>query len=147
MGDRHALIHACVHSAQHYSHLGDRLIWLYDIHLLLKNIEQRDLYTIVDLARRTEVFDLLVHGLLGSQHWFSSYIPEAIIEELSSCSDKNAPTLLVDDLELGIANRVIFNVRKIDGIHNKISYVLQRLFPPPNHLMQTSRLDLKNVCR
>jgi hypothetical protein len=138
MDDGHALIHACVHSAQHFSHLGDRLIWLYDIHLLLQNLDYVNLSRVVDLARHTEVIDLLAHGIIRSRYWFRSDIPEEIVEELSSCVDKNSSPLLVENLELGIANRVIFNMGEIDGLHNKVRYILQRLFPPPDHLLQTS---------
>jgi len=145
MSKCHALLHACFHSAQHYSHFGESLIWLYDIHLLLENLSEDELTEAFGLARLTKTSGLLAHGISRSHYWFLNEVPESIKSELINLEGDRSLEILEDNLELGIANRAISDIREISGVPNKIRYILQRLFPPINYMMETN--NSKNLLR
>jgi len=139
MGDNHALLHACFHAAQHYSHLGERLIWIYDIHLLLQHISSRDLADAIEQTKRARMLDLFAHGINRSHYWFNSVIPDLLQETLTTYAGDNSLELLETDMKRGIAIRAYANMRDIKGIRNKMLYIWQRLFPPPRYLLQNSQ--------
>jgi hypothetical protein len=79
----HALALACVHRIAHHSG-ADRLIWLYDIHLLAGRASAGLWESLVDLARRRGVSAVCADGLRAAGDAFDTPVPESVIGRLVS---------------------------------------------------------------
>ncbi len=131
----HALLHACFHRGQHYSHLGDRLIWLHDISLLVESLDRELLNQSLQLAKNLNIGAIVANSILVARHWFNTDLHEETLKELRSTEFDESLTLLERDLDLGIANRAMLNLRHIPGFTDKVRYVLRRLFPQPDYML------------
>ena len=78
-----ALLLACVHRvAHHYD--GDRLIWLYDIHLLATAMTSEDLQDVVGRADAKRLRAVCAAGLNVAQARFHTPVPAAVTEALTA---------------------------------------------------------------
>uniref|UniRef100_UPI004055D353 nucleotidyltransferase domain-containing protein n=1 Tax=Candidatus Electronema sp. TaxID=2698783 RepID=UPI004055D353 len=73
-----SLLYACFHRAGHFSHSGDRLIWLHDIHLLCQSLTEAEAETFCAKARRLEIRALCADAIAVSKSWFSTKLPEQL---------------------------------------------------------------------
>lgn len=90
----HLLLHACLHRAAHLreqreiagvlQNSGNRLLWLYDIHLLSTGLDADDWRRLLDEARARGLRALLADGLRHSQAWFATPVPKALLEILDA---------------------------------------------------------------
>ena len=134
-GAKHAFLHACFHAAQHYSHMGNRLLWLYDIHLLLGVLSAADLRTIWRDAKQLQLGSVVAFYLNETVFWFGSAISVDQLAEVNIFGGDASLALLEQDISLGRANRVLLNLDNIDGAWGKFKFLWQRLFPPSNVLL------------
>ncbi len=91
-GRVHALLLACMHRATHkhnpyyvdgvayYS--GDRLIWLYDIHLLAQSFPQPDWDEVVNMAQAKGLCAICLEGLARARTAFHTTPPESVLAAL-----------------------------------------------------------------
>ena len=83
LGWAHALITACSHRAANMPlKIGDRLIWLYDLHLLALKASPADWEHLVSAARLQSVAGPCGAGLRSAMREFSTPVPVAALEEL-----------------------------------------------------------------
>jgi len=89
----HALLFACIHRAGHanapyhvdgIAHLGgDRLIWLYDIHLLVARMSAGDLDEFAALAASKQIKAICAEALHRTRECFATPIPSHVIDVLN----------------------------------------------------------------
>lgn len=99
-----ALLLACMHRAAHgpYTH-GARLIWIYDVHLLVSSMADGELELFAGRALAHRVADVCADGLRQAQRCFRTRLPEVLARVLAvadSMGTVNASRLrsFVDDL-------------------------------------------------
>jgi hypothetical protein len=88
----HALLFACIHRTGHanapyyvdgIAHLGgDRLIWLYDMHLLVGRMAAADLDDFAALANAKQIKAICAEALLRARACFATPIPSHVIAML-----------------------------------------------------------------
>jgi hypothetical protein len=76
------LLHACVHRVASDWHDQDRLIWIYDIHLLVTAMTGEQLGAFADKAARLDVQRACLTGLELSMECFGTDLPEKVIQKL-----------------------------------------------------------------
>lgn len=89
----HALLVACMHRSTHKQnpyyvngephHDADRLIWLYDIHLLAGRFNIREWDELVRLAGEKGLRAVCLEGMRHAQACFHTQYPEAVLEALA----------------------------------------------------------------
>jgi hypothetical protein len=89
-----ALLHACIHRAGHVNspyyvdggaHLGgDRLIWLYDIHLLVSRMSAAEMGEFAALAASKQIRWVCLEALRQANERFATPIPGPVASVLSS---------------------------------------------------------------
>jgi hypothetical protein len=89
----HALLFACLHRAGHRSApvyldgaahaAGDRLIWLYDVHLLVSRMSADELEEFAALAERKQMRAICRDALLRCVEGFHTRVPGRVLERLS----------------------------------------------------------------
>ncbi len=104
----HALLLACMHRAGNEEHDADRLIWLYDLHLLIAGMDAHEQLEFAGLAVETGVEDVCLQGIASSAECFQTTLNRQAMELLSASSGitddakhKNSSylSLMLDDLK------------------------------------------------
>jgi hypothetical protein len=78
-----ALLLACVHPVMHHRN-ADRLVWLYDIHLLASRLSEAELERFASRAIQKQVAAICLHQLLLTRARFQTGLSDALIAALSS---------------------------------------------------------------
>ncbi|MFT5390079.1 MAG: hypothetical protein ACI8PT_000262, partial [Gammaproteobacteria bacterium] len=99
----HALMHACLHRIGHaHEGLANRLIWLYDIHLLATELGPSGLRTFASAAVNAKVAALCLDGLCASREHFLTDLPEPLEKELRSASKREDVSAQTFRTRLGV---------------------------------------------
>ena len=77
-----ALLHAVVHYYGHFPDDRERLIWIYDIHLLCSHMKQSQWNTLLTISSIKKLDPLVIQALLLSQSTFKTQLPNHVLEKL-----------------------------------------------------------------
>jgi len=121
----HMLLHAGFHRAQHFNHMGDRLIWLYDVHLLTEAMDDAQILEALEVARDLDVYDMVLASLAAAQFYFPSRHEGLVGDVLQDEPDRSGY----------VADSFFFNLASIPKLSGRVRFVLQTLFPGPRYLM------------
>jgi len=77
----HALLLACLHPVMHHRNI-ERLIWIYDIHLLASGLSAAEFGRFVDLAVAKQVATISARGLALAHARFATRIPDRVTSHL-----------------------------------------------------------------
>jgi len=80
-GSLHALLLACIHPVMHHRN-DERLVWLYDIHLLASQLPAAALDRFAELAIAKRVAAISAHQLTAAREAFGTRIPDHLIATL-----------------------------------------------------------------
>lgn len=131
ISDRHALLHACMHRVAH--HYGDpKLLWLYDIHLLLAGKSDAWLQSFYEFAVEKKMAKICGESFRLSAQWFQMNLPEGWIEKL-----QNVPHYEPSEKYLHRQmNQISLFLRdfKAVGAVEKIRLVREHCFPSPAYM-------------
>ncbi len=140
-----ALVLACMHRAGHYSHSGDRLIWLYDIHLLAGALDKEEAARFSDLAHELDIEALCGGAFALARRWFDTRLLPPLEAMCRRAGEAETQGYLRPGRRAGIRGRVrreLGNMSWKEGIR----FLAQNLFPPPAYMRwryaSTSRLAL-----
>lgn len=131
----HALLHACVHRASNLSAgLGDRLKWLYDLHLLAGALDAGDGWgRFVEVAKQAQGCGMCAEGLAASTELFGTKVPGEVTQAL----DAGRAAEPLDARRLagwGYVQRV--NFRALGGWGERAAWLWSRLLPPAGHMRE-----------
>ena len=138
LGPVHALLLACMHRVVHVTapyfvddavHYGDRLIWLYDIHLLVSQMPPQELTQFARLALEKRLSTICLDGLKESQRCFATPLPEDIIEVLSK---GGAPEPSARFLDPGRLHHLVTDIRSLSNWRDRLHLAKEHLFPQPS---------------
>ena len=141
-----ALLLACMHrqvhrqspywvdGVAHYS--ADRLIWLYDIHLLASTMTEWDWDQIVSLARKKGLLAICQDGLRRAGKMFYTEYPTGVLDALDSRTSPEVPSTY---LHASALHRQVMDFRSLDGSARKLRFLRELLFPPVAYMR--SRYD------
>lgn len=131
-----ALIHACLHRANHISSPyysngikyfgGDRLIWAQDIHLLANALTPTEWESLCQIAISGGSAKVCQNGLEIAQTRLGTQLPAGILQRLSSAPGQTADLYLLQSRQLG---RALRDLRAVPGLRLKLSFIRQNLFP------------------
>jgi hypothetical protein len=138
-----ALLLACMHRATHkhnpyyvdgvayYS--GDRLIWLYDIHLLVQGFSQQEWDELVHTAQAKGLCTVCLEGLERARTAFHTMLPESVLVALGRAGQTE---IVARYFESGPLRQQWMDFCAIPGAAQKLRFVTETLFPPPGYMHQ-----------
>lgn len=132
LGPAHATMHACLHRVMNlHMGAGDRLKWLYDLHLLARCLSWQDWAQFIDIcsARRVGVFCL--DGFRATMATFGTEFPDGVLRELEALSERED----IDPRQFGnwlYMQRL--GVSRIPTLAGRIRWALSKIFPSPAYL-------------
>jgi hypothetical protein len=142
-GPVHALLLACMHRATHkhnpyyvdgvayYS--GDRLIWLYDIHLLSGCFNNEHWNEFVRQAEQKGLCSVCLEGLDRARTAFHTSLPQGVLDALAQ-SGKDE--VLARYLESSAMRQQWMDFCALPGITRKLEFIGETLFPPASYMQQ-----------
>lgn len=136
-----ALLLACMHRAHHMhapyyvdgipQRSGDRLIWLYDIHLLVGAMSVEDLMTFAGLADKSGMRTICLDGLMRAKACFGTRIPAETETALAGGRELSAA-----HLRGGGARYLLTELRSLPRWHERVALVGEHLFPPADYMLE-----------
>lgn len=136
-----ALLLACLHRIAHTPDgKSNRLIWLYDIHLLANIMEEHQWTAFIDMSIRKNLAGVSVNGLLKSKKNLNTYIPDRVIDALNN----HASTDPFHAMQNG--SRWIFYFRifqSMPGWTERLCFLLENLLPPSEYMLV--KYNRKNI--
>jgi len=112
---------------------SNRLIWLYDIHLLAGHFTPADWAIYADTAIRLGLSSICLDGLLITQRRFSTVIPEGIMDALRSgaSTDWLTPGLLASK-----AGNLYAGFRALPDWRSRMRLLRESLFPDARYMLE-----------
>jgi len=136
----HALILACVHRVAHH-HSSDRLIWLYDIHLLARAIGPEDREAFVDLVLGKRLSAVCADGLAQAEACFGTAGPKRWLDRLQTASSKTEPTAAFLGTGRTKLDVLRSDLRALPDWRSKLRIVREHLFPPVAYIRKAYSLS------
>lgn len=126
-----ALLLACVHRVAH--HRSERLIWLYDLHLLARDLDGDAASRFVRDARDCRVQAICADGLRAARRWLATPLAEDLqaLAEGQAAAEPSAVFLRADRRRL---DTLLWDVRALDGWGARLRLLREHLLPPPTYI-------------
>jgi hypothetical protein len=140
-GPVHALLLACMHTATHRQipyyvngaahYGGDRLIWLYDIHLIARSLSPSQWKNVAEIAAAKGLRQTTRECLELATRNFGTPCPAEIRAELSVMGEPAAAYMAA-----GAIRRGAIDFWAIDGVTKKTKFVRELLFPSQAYMRE-----------
>ena len=140
-----AMLIACFHRLVHRSapyfigdvayRLPDRLIWLYDIHLLANGFSLDDWRIVLQQSKEKELAATTSNGLRAAQHALGTRIPDDLLDNLDAISRRERPARY---LAAGPVRAIAMNLAAERGLRRKGQFLRELAFPSAEHMRRKS---------
>ena len=137
----HALLHACVHRASNLAaDLGDRLKWLYDLHLLAAVLDRDAGWpTFLAACEQAQACGIAAEGLAAATDLFGTPVPPAVSAALTAARTHEP----LDASRLSDWRYIQkLNFRALPDWGTRLAWIGGRLLPPAGHLRALYGEDL-----
>ncbi|MCO5054633.1 nucleotidyltransferase family protein [Thermomonas sp.] len=131
LGPLHALLHALLHRVTNFpTGEHDRLIWLFDIHLLARSLDAAQWQTLLALCARRAIATPCLDGLEASRLAFATAIPDAALQSLRAAAAQEHWQLgsTLDQAAMDRAHLAALPWR------GKLGWLRRKLFPSPEFM-------------
>ena len=133
--DVHELFIACVHRAAH--HAGDeKLIWLYDIHLIAERLGSAGLARFAQLAIEKQVSGICAAALADARRLFDTRLPADLVDRLESHSiavEESSRSFLHGQTRLAV---LLSDLTLAAGWQERFRLIRQHAFPEPAYMFR-----------
>lgn len=124
----HLLLHACIHRVAHGRNaMRDRLIWLYDMHLILDRFSAEDCDRFQRSAVAKQVGMLCLDALAMCRYYFHTPYPEGYPATLGRNSRREPSARL---LYASKPRWVLADFLALRTLHGRLAFAGELLFPP-----------------
>lgn len=90
------LLHACIHRIAHGRNSDrNRLIWLYDIHLIITSFSEIEFDAFLEMAKARAIGTLCADGIIMSQYYFGTRFPRDYLAKLTRNQSKETSAKLI----------------------------------------------------
>jgi len=130
----HSLLIACMHRISHLPY-GDanRLIWLFDIHLMAQRLSADGWSQLAALAEDKHMRAICLDGLEATQRHLGSPVPEDILERLAA---PGPPELSAQYLRPGRWRESLLQLRCLPNNRQRARMIAEWLFPSAEYMMR-----------
>ena len=139
LGTVHALILACMHYVTNIPHgSADRLIWLYDMVLLGRSLEDRDWSRLIALASEKQLCGTCVSGLAAASRHFPGIVPSQVLKRLDDRSEQES---FQPGEEMKRWQYYRHALKSVPGVKGKARMLREHFFPSANYMKEKYRTD------
>ena len=130
-----SLLIASLHRLGHHLH-EERLIWLYDIHLLAERLDAVAWQHLCDKAEAKQLAGITLDALRLCETVLQTPIPDLARATLARLAQKAEPSQLFLNRDLSEWTYFWNDLKALPGTREKLSAVLENLVPPPDYIRQ-----------
>ncbi len=127
----YALLLACVHRIAHHPN-EIRLIWLYDIHLLVGILDTQGFASFLQLAVDRKVAEICHHEINLAQQHFGTEISETMLARLGAVSNEDSARYLSETR--GKLKDFSTELGSIHGWKMKLQFIIENAFPSSTYM-------------
>lgn len=142
-GGVHALLLACIHPVMHHRN-SERLIWLYDLHLLIPRLSDIELERFAALAVDRQVSAICLHQLTLTRARFRTAFSDRVLAILSS-----PPAAEPSATYLRPGRRwhdeLLSNVQGLGRLRDRLRLLREVVFPGTRYMLEIYRLGKPGV--
>jgi hypothetical protein len=131
----HALLLACMHRAAHLGAdgpEGNRLIWIYDIHLLANAMTTGEWREFVLLCVDKGMRGISLDAFAEAQRTFATAFPEEVIESLTHSGSAEMSAAYLDSAGAAL---LLTDLRALRTWRSRATLLRELLFPPAKYLL------------
>jgi len=128
-----SLLLACVHRLGHHQQ-HERLVWLYDIHLLAAALDENGWARVVSTARNRGIAAVCRHGLEAAATRLGTALPDAVLGALGT-SDRDEPSRTYTERPQRRLDVLRSDLRLLPRWRDRLQLVAEHAFPPASFMM------------
>jgi len=131
----HALLLACMHRAAHLradSADGNRLVWLYDVHLLANAMTPEGWLQFRELCVVTQMRQVSLDAFAAAHRAFATALPAELLAELAAPARRE---LSADYLDAGPARILLTDLRALVSWRDRMTLLRETCFPDARYVL------------
>lgn len=133
LGAVHSLLHAAMHRIGHLADgSANRLIWLWDLHLLAQSLDRGQWDQLLALAQGTGQCGVCRDGLHRAAECFGTALPEGLLAALERAAGMEGFHPRQVRTRLGVE---VSNLKSLGSWSARLALVKEHLFPHPEYLL------------
>jgi hypothetical protein len=130
----HSLLFACLHRVAHIPFgEGNRLIWLYDIHLLSNNFTNEQWNEFIRLAINKRLAAAALDSLTKSRDYLGTLIPQEIIIQLENHINES---VVIPEYSYSKWRELLKTIRALHGWQQRAQYIKEIMFPNSEYMLR-----------
>jgi hypothetical protein len=129
----HALLLACVHPVMHHQNT-ERLLWIYDVHLLASRLSLREWDAFAAMARGKAMSAVCLRELRLARQAFGTSIPESTSMALSNVGELE-PSMAYLARDRRWHHELVSILRALPGWTPRARHLREVLFPAPEYVL------------
>jgi len=133
-GFPHALLLACTHPVMHHRGV-ERLIWIYDVHLIASRMSACDLTRFVSLALQKQVAAICAHQLARSRARLHTRVPDGVMTQLSSTRGVESTAVYLQ-ADRRWHHELASNVQGLPRWTDRVRLLREVIFPSARYMKQ-----------
>jgi hypothetical protein len=128
-----SLLLACVHRLGHHQQ-HDRLVWLYDIHLLAGTLDEAGWARVVSTATERGISAVCRHGLEATALRFGTAVPASVLASLDASGRDEPSRAYTERTQLRI-DVLRADLRLLPRWRDRLQLVTEHAFPPASFIL------------
>lgn len=145
----HALLLACMHRAGHLRETfvlqgktvsqGNRLIWLYDIYLLLSAMTETECAEFTILAQEHKMTTICRNAVKRTQQYFPTQNAANLIAVLITDGETEPSARYLSSASRSRLSNTMLDIGLVPGFAGRLRLLREYLFPPADYMLQKYR--------
>ncbi len=135
-----ALVISCAHPVMHHRD-EERLIWLYDTHLIASSMDEGEWSSFAALASAKGVATVCAHGLAQAHARLGTVIPPPVRADLEAAARRHEPTAEYLAPRRSWRAEVASNLRALPDWGSRLRLLAEMAFPPPAYVRRIYAMD------
>ncbi len=131
----HALLLACVHRVAHHRDT-ERLIWLYDIHLLARGLSPGEWSFFLDLATVRKVRAICIDALRLARDCFSTPLPASVLASADKGTATESSARYLTLTRARGLRYLLLDLQALAGWRAKLRLLREHAVPTPDYMLR-----------
>lgn len=127
-----ALLLSCVHPAMHHQNV-ERLLWIYDTHLLAARLTPADFVDFARRAREKRVAAVCAHHLRRARAALGTRVPDAVLTELAAATHEPSAEYLASQRRWH--HELASSLRALPRVGDRVTLMRRVLLPAPAYIL------------
>ncbi len=135
-----SLLISSLHRLGHH-HREERLIWLYDIHILIESFTQDDWQILLESAKQRKLTAITLDALALCRRLFESTVPGDVIKEMGELSLAYEPSQIFLHRDLPEWRFFLNDVKHLPSWASRLQLLRETFFPDAKYLKARMQTD------